>query len=170
MCDVGGTATACSSAAAAGAPIITGVNPTLANPNGYELAPDSGDYNLDGTNYDIPNTPAQSFTGSHNKSAYVNGLFNVGDFPQPAIGTEGNLARNIYRNPGMVQVDASVLKNNAIRWIGEQGNLQLRIDFINVLNHPNLGPVDFDMADPGFGKVSTALPARQLQLGLRLSF
>jgi hypothetical protein len=67
-------------------------------------------------------------------------------------------------------VDASVLKNNHLPWLGEAGNLQLRFDFINLFNHPNLGPVDPNMGDAGFGKVATALNARQLQLGVRVSF
>jgi hypothetical protein len=150
--------------------LVTGVSPSLTNPNGYVLAPGSGDYNLDGTSYDVPNLPSQNYTGSHSKAAYINGLFTAADFPQPTIGTEGNEPRNIYRNPGMAQVDASVLKNNHLPWLGEQGNLQLRFDFINLFNHPNLGPVDPNMGDPGFGKVATVLPARQLQLGLRVSF
>ncbi len=159
MCNVNGTATACSSSAAVGFPVIPG-----------SMAPDSGDYNMDGTNYDVPNGPTQNFTGSHSRSDYVHGLFSAGAFPQPAVGTEGNLRRNIYRNPGLVQVDASVLKNNHLPWLGEAGNLQLRFDFINLFNHPNLGPVDPNMGDAGFGKVATALNARQLQLGVRVSF
>ncbi|HET6181861.1 MAG TPA: TonB-dependent receptor, partial [Candidatus Sulfotelmatobacter sp.] len=122
--------------------IVTGVSPTATNPNGYVLAPNSGDYNLDGTSYDVPMAPSQNFTGSHSRSAYINGLFKASDFPQAAVGTEGNLRRNIYRNPGLVQVDASLLKNNRLPWIGEQGNLQFRFDFINLFNHTNLGPVD----------------------------
>jgi Carboxypeptidase regulatory-like domain len=173
MCSDNGTLDASAVPCPSGATnldIVTGVSPSLANPNGYVLAPGSGDYNLDGTSYDVPNTPTQNFTGSHSKSAYINGLFTAPDFPQPAVGTEGNLPRNIYRNPGMFQFDASVLKNNHVPWLGEQGNLQLRFDFINLFNHPNLGLVDPFLGDPGFGKVATALPARQLQLGLRLSF
>jgi hypothetical protein len=153
-----------------GLAMVTGVSPSISNPNGYVLAPGSGDYNLDGTGYDVPNAPTQNFAGSHSKSAYINGLFAAGDFPQPGVGTEGNLRRNIYRNPGLVQFDASILKNNHLPWFGEQGNLQLRFDFINLFNHPNLGPVDFFVGDPGFGKVGTSLPARQLQLGVRVSF
>ncbi|HXZ31624.1 MAG TPA: hypothetical protein VEH30_05035, partial [Terriglobales bacterium] len=159
MCNVNGTPTACSSPAAAGFPVIPD-----------SIAPDSGDYNRDGINYDVPDLPAQNFTGSHSKAAYIRGLFTASDFPQPAFGAEGNEPRNIYRNPGMVQVDASMLKNNHIPWMGEQGNLQFRFDFINLFNHANLGPVDALMGDPGFGKVSTALPGRQLQLGIRVAF
>jgi len=129
-----------------------------------------GDYNADGNNFDIPNTPAHNFTGSHSRQAYINGLFTAADFPAPTPGTEGNLNRNIYRNPGLFQVDASVLKNTHIPWFGEQGSLQLRFDFLNLFNHVNLGGVDPYLGDGSFGKVTTALAARQLQLGLRVSF
>jgi len=88
----------------------------------------------------------------------------------PIAGTEGNLKRNTYRNPGMTQVDSSVLKNNPIPWFGSEGNLQLRFDFLNVLNHVNLGSVDANMADGTFGKVTSALGSRQLQLGVRVAF
>lgn len=52
----------------------------------------------------------------------------------------------------MVSVDASVLKNTHVPCLGEAGNVQFRFDFINVLNHVNLGPVDANMADATFGK------------------
>lgn len=38
------------------------------------------------------------------------------------------------------------------------------------VNGASVGPVDPNMGDPGFGKVGTVLPARQLQLGLRVAF
>ena len=129
-----------------------------------------GDYNADGVAYDIPNAPTQDFTGSHSRQQYINGLFTASDFPVPAPGTEGNLKRNTYRNPGMIQVDASVLKNSHLPWLGEQGNLQFRFDFLNVFNHVNLAGVDSYMGDASFGKVTQALSARQLQLGVRFSF
>jgi len=129
-----------------------------------------GDYNADGVNFDIPNAATQNFTGSHSKQQYINGLFTIADFPTPALGTEGNEKRNLYRNPGLFQWDASVLKNNHLPWLGEQGNLQFRFDFINLFNHPNLGGVDPYMGDGTFGKVTSALNARQLQLGIRIAF
>jgi hypothetical protein len=150
--------------------VQTGTPFWVYNTNPANAPVNPGDYNLDGNNWDIPDAPTQNFSGSHSRSAYVNGLFTAADFPVPAPGTEGNEPRNIYRNPGMFQVDASVLKNNHIPWIGEQGNLQLRFDFINLLNHGNLGPVDANMADGSFGKSTTTLPARALQLGIRVSF
>jgi hypothetical protein len=89
----------------------------------------------------------------------------------PSIGEQGNLERNIYRNPGLSQVDASLLKNNHLPWLGEESNLQFRFDFLNLFNHVNLGPVNADMANGNlFGKATTALGARQIQLGIRVSF
>jgi hypothetical protein len=158
----GGTATPCSVAPQGSIPITP-----------FALAPDSGDYNLDGLNYDIPLKPSQNFSGSHSRSAYINGLFTAADFAQATVGTQGNEPRNIYRNPGMFQADASVLKNNHLPWLGEQGNLQFRFDFLNVLNHGNLGTVDPNMADGTFGKVTSTLnpfDARKIELGLRVSF
>jgi hypothetical protein len=130
----------------------------------------AADYNLDGNLYDIPNKAAFSCNVSNSRSAYKNGLFTASDFPAPAPGTEGNMPRNCYRNPGMVNVDASLAKNTHLPWFGEASNLQLRFDFLNLFNHANLGPVDGNMADLTFGRVTSALPARQIQLIARISF
>ena len=140
----------------------------------YTTAPFSagGDFNADGTNWDVPDTPTDNskFTGSHSRSTYVDGLFTKADFPSPRPAQREMLKRNSYRNPGMIQFDASLLKNNPIGWIGDKGNLQLRFDFLNVLNHVNLGSVDANMSDSTFGKVTSALGSRQLQLGVRVAF
>jgi hypothetical protein len=141
------------------------------NTNPPTAAVNPGDYNRDGLNWDIPNAPAQDFSGSHSRSSYKSGIFAPADFPAPPTGQEGNLKRNTYRNPGLTQIDASLLKNNPLPWLGEQGNLQFRFDFLNLFNIVNLGPVNADMANSNlFGKSSTALAARQIQLGLRVAF
>ncbi|HTU32316.1 MAG TPA: carboxypeptidase regulatory-like domain-containing protein [Candidatus Acidoferrum sp.] len=128
------------------------------------------DYNNDGVIYDIPDAPSANFTGSHSRDAYKSGLFTASDFPVPAADTEGNLQRNIYRNPGYFQVDASVIKNTHVPWLGEGGNFQLRFEFLNLFNVANLGAVDANLADTTFGKVTTALQARQIELAARISF
>jgi hypothetical protein len=131
----------------------------------------SCDYNVDGLLYDIPNKPATDFTGSHSRQQFKSGIFTQADFSLPTAGQEGNLPRNIYRNPGYLQIHASVLKNTHLPWIGEQGNLQFSFDFLNVLNRANLGPVDNNIADgSAFGTVHSALSGRQIQLGVRVSF
>jgi hypothetical protein len=140
------------------------------NTNNFLAPVNPGDYNMDGTNWDVPDAPSTNFSGSHSKQAYIHGIFTQADFPVPAPGTEGNLKRNIYRNPGMLEFDSSVMKNTHIAKLGEAGNFQLRFDFVNLFNHPNLGPVNANMAASNFGTVTTALPARQIQLGARIEF
>jgi hypothetical protein len=142
----------------------------VVNTNPPTAAVNPGDYNLDGTNYDIPNLPTFGCNASYGRNNYINGLFTASDFPAPTGTVQGNEPRNCYRNPGLVNVDASVAKNTHIKWLGEAGNLQLRFDFLNLFNHSNLGPVDADIADGNFGKVTSALPARQIQLIARISF
>ena len=150
--------------------VQTGTPFWVYNTNGPLAPTNPGDYNLDGTDWDVPDAPTANFTGSHGRQAYINGIFTAADFPVPAAGTEGNLKRNIYRNPGFFEVDASVMKNTHVPQLGEAGNFQLRFDFLNLFNHVNLGPVNANMAASNFGTVTTSLPARQLQLGARIEF
>jgi carboxypeptidase family protein/TonB-dependent receptor-like protein len=154
------------------AAVQTGTPFWVYNTNSPTAASYPGDYNLDGNDWDIPNAATQNFTGSHSRHAYEKGLFTASDFPAPTPGTEGNEPRNVYRDPGMVQIDASLLKNTRLPYMGEQGNLQLRFDFINLFNHVNLGPVDPNIADYGstFGQSTTALSGRALQMGVRVAF
>jgi hypothetical protein len=107
---------------------------------------------------------------SYSRSAYKKGLFAASAFTAPTPLSQGNEARNCYRNPGTVNVDSSIAKNTHLPWLGEAGSLQLRFDFLNLFNHANLGPVDGNMVDGTFGRVTSALPARQIQLIARISF
>jgi len=130
------------------------------------------DYNNDGTIYDIPNAPSTDYTGSHSRDQFKAGLFPGSAFGVPTAGTNGDLKRNIYRNPPYFQVDASVLKNTHVPWLGDAGNFQLRFEFLNLFNVVNLGPVDGNLADATstFGKATTALQARQIELAARIAF
>ena len=50
-------------------------------------------------------------------------------------------------------------------------NFQLRVDFFNAFNRPNLNNVDGNLADGGsFGKVTGQYNPRWLQLGANISF
>ncbi len=136
------------------------------------LAPGSGDYNADGDDYDYPNAPSPlgQFTGSHSRQQFLSGIFPASAFPTPTLGTEGNEHRNIFRNPGIISLDSGMIKNNPLRWLGEHGNLELRFDFYNVLNHPNLLGVDNGLTDADFGKVTNTRDPRIIQLGARIVF
>jgi hypothetical protein len=103
--------------------------------------------------------------------------FNTSVFVNPAIYAYGNLGRVLpdVRNPGIIQVDLSVIKN----WkIGERGNLQFRAESFNVANHVNLGFVSGSFS-PGvnglnnsgtFGTITSARNPRNIQLGMKLTF
>jgi hypothetical protein len=65
-------------------------------------------------------------------------------FGSPANGIcanlRGNAGRNILVGPALTDLDFSVYKNNYIRRISEDFNIQFRAEFFNILNHANFGP------------------------------
>jgi hypothetical protein len=64
-----------------------------------------------------------------------------------ALGTFGNMGRNIFRGPGFVNWDASVSK---VWRLGERFKLQMRGEMFNVPNHANFanGSVGSDLSSP----------------------
>jgi hypothetical protein len=62
------------------------------------------------------------------------GYLNPLAFQQPADGTFGNMQRNSIYGPGFWNVDLSLAKNTKLT---EFLNMQLRVEFFNVFNHPN---------------------------------
>lgn len=137
--------------------------------------PDSGDFNADGDNADLPNV--SSYHIPTNRKDYINGVFkhcsgtnldSCGIFSFPQVGQEGNEQINQFRNPGFAEVDAAFNKDTKIR---EGVMLSLRIDFFNLLNRVNLNGVNADAASgSSFGtSTSTQIP-RQGQLGARVEF
>ena len=118
-------------------------------------------------NFDFPNAPSASIAESPSRAQFLSGLFSRSDFPLPAPGSLGNFQRHSLRGPGMINVDFSVVKNNQLT---ESVKLQLRFEFFNVLNRVNLRNVNGNMASSTFGRVTSTFPARQIQLGARLSF
>jgi hypothetical protein len=50
-----------------------------------------GDFNADGFNYDVPNTPSFGNSISTSRGDFIKGLFPASAFPLPAAGQQGNL-------------------------------------------------------------------------------
>ena len=105
----------------------------------------------------------------------------------PALGSLGNMGRNLFRDSGFKNFDFSIAKN----WhFGEKLRAQFRAEFFNILNHPNFanpygGQNGFGLNDPSvqpFGcgcatpDVAAANPvigsggSRAVQLGLKFTF
>ena len=136
-----------------------------------------GDYNADGFNQDLPNVATSKHGGNFSRKQYIAGIFakdsqgRTTDFTAPTPGTEGNEARNTFRNPSLFDMDASVLKNTSLPWFsGEKSNVQLRVDSFNVLNRTNLQPVDYNLGSTTFGQSTSTLQPRIIQLGARFEF
>lgn len=143
------------------------------NSSGTIVGNSGCDYNADGSNYDYPNAPSfKDPTQNATRQNYLDGLFKASDFSAPAFGQEGNIGRDVYRNPSYFNTDLSLAKQARIPWfLGDNGaTLQFRAEFYNAFNKVNLGSVSQDMADPLFGRVTSAFPGRNVQFGLRLAF
>lgn len=84
-----------------------------------------------------------------------------------AVGVQGDSGTHNVQNPGYQDYDLSGYKS----WkLGDLANLTFRGDFFNAFNRVNFQSVDTYDLDPGFGDVSAAYPAREIQLSMRLDF
>jgi hypothetical protein len=131
-----------------------------------------GDYNADGNNYDVPNAPTfgRHLSGQKKKN-YLNGLFSASSFPAPPLGSEGNLGRNTYDQPGYDNVDFTCEKFfDTPCFFGEKMRIEAKGEIINLFNRVNLTGVTSDMSNGLFGHSTNQLPARSIQLHLRASF
>jgi hypothetical protein len=108
----------------------------------------------------------------------INQWFNQFAYAQPATNTFGNNKRNSLRGPRLTDVDFSLAKTWGLPgW--EQGKLQLRMDALNVLNHPSfrnpfnkLNPASTPQnPDLSVGQITaTTITGRIVQLSARFSF
>jgi hypothetical protein len=80
----------------------------------------------------------------------------------------GNLGRNTGREPGFWNLNASLFRSIAIT---ERVKLELRFEGYNALNHVNYRePASANIDDANYGLITASAPARQVQIGARLSF
>ena len=142
-------------------PIITGGVVT-------GLQPGSGDYNADGYTYDVPNAPAPGSVHTGNRSDFITGFAPVSAFPQPALGSEGNLGRNTYFGPGLATVNMQFSK----AFTFERYSFDFRADLFNIFNRVNLldSSVVSDLSSSQFGLATSQSFARYAQFGVHFSF
>jgi hypothetical protein len=94
--------------------------------------------------------------------------FNPDAFAVPAPFTFGNSARNMLFGPGFFTWDAALYKHTRLT---ARTNLELRVEFFNILNHPNFGLPAADITVPAtVGRISSASDPRNVQFGARLTF
>jgi hypothetical protein len=70
----------------------------------------------------------------------------------PLGGTKGNLYQNTLRGPGALYFDMNMVKRVKV---AESKNLELRVDIVNVLNHPNFSDPTTSIESTSFGTISS---------------
>lgn len=128
----------------------------------------------------VPTAPNMAFWQANcDKAPPSNGGVPV-PFPL-CFNLRGNSGRNVLIGPGVTETDFSIFKNNYIRSISENFNVQFRAEFFNILNHPNFAPpVTPDNTDifDGTGTAtgvagllsSTTTTAREIQFAIKVIF
>ena len=115
-----------------------------------------------------------------------NQWFNPAMFSLGPVGELGNASRDMLRGPGLANWDFSLVKDTKIGLLGENGSLQFRAEFFNILNRANFNiPTNATVfsgstADTGAysevpmstaGQITaTSTSSRQIQFALKLLF
>jgi len=109
------------------------------------------------------------FIGDPNvANADITQWFNKAAFRAPAAYTFGNSARNLLFGPGLMKVDASLMKDFRIM---ERGTLQFRAEAFNLPNHASFGNPTSSLNSSAIGKIgATSVDQRAVQFAMRLSF
>ena len=95
--------------------------------------------------------------------------FNTSAFVTPSPQAYGDAGRNILRGPGSTNIDMGL--SRSFQWSGvETRRLQIRSEFFNALNHTNFGLPVHSTDSPALGTITSAAPARVIQIGARLEF
>lgn len=135
-----------------------------------------GDYNLDHGRNDRPDSSLGNFAPS--REMFAKGWAGVPGatvpiFSSPCLGCTGNLGRNTFLGPGAWFADMTLSK---IIKITERVNLKFDAQGFNVFNRANFilatagGGAHNKITDSSFGQAAGTLNARDIQLGLKLSF
>lgn len=93
--------------------------------------------------------------------------FNTDAFSVPDPFTFGTAPRNPVFAPGLANVDMSLQKS---WYLANGGRLELRWEIFNVLNRTNFDVPNRFFGSPNFGRIFSALNAREMQFGMRYSF
>lgn len=105
--------------------------------------------------------------------------FDPNAFELQPPGFLGNAGRNMLTGPGLVNVDLAFVKTNRCSALGEDGQIELRVEAFNVFNRTNFAipnrvvfsPNEGQAPLPTAGRItSTMTDARQVQLGLKIRF
>ena len=92
---------------------------------------------------------------------------NPAAFAQPALGTLGNMGRNILKLPTTWQFDLALSRVFRFR---ETQSLEFRAEAYNVTNSFRPGVINTNLSSAQFGQIRTALDPRIMQFALKYIF
>lgn len=143
------------------------VSSILAWQTGFPITVQYGnDQSNTGAGFDRPNATGISPDDIAERSTAK--FFNTAAFVLQPFGTYGNVGRNTLIGPGILSMDASLLKNFNFT---ERQYLQFRFEAFNAPNHPNWSNPNTNIFSAGFGSIGgTRTNMRQLQLALKFVF
>jgi hypothetical protein len=93
--------------------------------------------------------------------------FNTSAFQFAQPFTFGNVGKGIIQAPGFAVLDASLLKNTRLT---ERFSLEVRAEFMNSLNRVNFNGPNTALGNAAFGRITSAMDPRRIQLGSALHF
>lgn len=123
----------------------------------------------DATNAGTITRPTQICNGNIGGPGTRQQWFNTACYINTAQYTFGNAGRNILRAPGRNQLNLSLQRNFPFPILHE-GNLNLRLEGFNLLNHPQFNAPGSTIGNSLYGVISSAGVPRQMQIAARLTF
>ena len=94
----------------------------------------------------------------------INNWFNPAAFAVPAVGTWGNLGRNIGRGPGYYEFDTALEKETFITELSASREVP-KVEAFNLLNHPIYGDPASDISAGSFGIITSVLNSGATGIG-----
>jgi len=90
---------------------------------------------------------------------------------QPATGSAGLTSQYYFRGPSSWSADGSVFKVFRLPFLGEQGSLQSRFEFINAFNNTRFGSPTLTLTSTSFGQITAPTGNfRIIQVALKILF
>jgi hypothetical protein len=111
-------------------------------------------------------TTLQSTQGSFTNLAITDSQGNL-LLVNPDAGQIGNMGLKWIEGPSRISLDMNLIKR--VR-IAETKEFELRVDAVNVLNHPNFGSPTLNINSLNFGRITSATGNRRFTANLRFNF
>jgi hypothetical protein len=132
--------------------------------------------NLDRADY----TPSSTVASTCGTAAHCVSFLNTNNYALPALGTYGNSGKGQVRGPSLWDADTGLMKNIYPFPSRENINFQLRGEFFNIFNHPQLSDPSVTLGSTfgsirstvgtAVGNVLTTADYRIIQFGLKMNF